>query len=98
MPSIRVTPAAESDLVAVWTYSAQAWGADRADTCLDQLEAGINRLRQYPALGIDYAHVRPGYRMLHVEHHCAFYTHRGDEVLIVRVLHETMDAPRHLGD
>jgi toxin ParE1/3/4 len=35
---------------------------------------------------------------LQVKHHAAFYQVHEPEVLIVRVLHEDMDAPRRLLD
>ncbi|WP_228703045.1 type II toxin-antitoxin system RelE/ParE family toxin [Marinobacter gelidimuriae] len=49
-------------------------------------------------LGANYAHVLPGYRRLQVEHHAVFYRVLESEMLIVRVLHEDMDAPERLLD
>ena len=92
MLRLEVTPEAESDLVDIWLYTCNEWGADQADKYLDQLERGIN----HPELGVDYSHVFPGYRQLHQEHHLVFYRLQDSSVLIVRVLHEDMDAPRRL--
>ena len=98
MLRLTVTPKAESDLTEIWLYTCEEWGADQADVYLDQLEAGLNQLINHPSLGADYAHVLPGYRRLQVEHHAVFYQVHEPEVLIVRVLHEDMDAPRRLLD
>lgn len=95
---LSVTPKAESDLTGIWLYTCEEWGVDQADVYLDQLEAGMNQLMDHPSLGADYAHALPGYRRLQVEHHAVFYQVRESEVLIVRVLHEDMDAPRRLLD
>ena len=77
-------------------YTCEEWGADQANDYLDQLEAGMRPLYQHPLLGTDYAHVLPGYRRLQVEHHAVFYRVLEAEVLVVRVLHEYMDAPERL--
>lgn len=96
MLALRLTPRAESDLVGVWVYSCETWGVEQADNYLDLLELGMKQLVQHPALGTVYSHVLPGYRRLHVEYHDVFYKVSGEEVLVVRVLHESMDAPRWL--
>ncbi len=75
-----------------------AWGVDQGDKYLDQLEAGMKQLTSHPSLGTNYAHVFPGYRRLQVEHHAVFYRLVEPEVIIVRVLHEDMDAPERLLD
>ncbi len=96
MLKLSVTPRAESDLTGIWLYTCEEWGIDQADKYLDQLEAGMQQLLNHPSLGANYAHVFPGYRRLQVEHHAVFYKILEPEVLIVRVLHEDMDAPQRL--
>lgn len=96
MLKLNITPKAESDLIGVWAYTCEEWGVDQADKYLDQLEAGMKQLINHPSLGTNYAHVLPGYRRLQVEHHAVFYQVLENEVLIVRVLHEDMDAPERL--
>lgn len=96
MLKLSVTPKAESDLTGIWLYTCEQWGIDQADEYLDQLGAGLEQLLNYPLLGADYAHVLPGYRRLQVEHHAVFYKILESEVLVVRVLHEGMDAPQRL--
>lgn len=56
----------------------------------------MKQLLEHPLLGADYMHVLAGYRRLLLEHHAAFYKVRETEVLVVRVLHEEMDAPQRL--
>lgn len=98
MFNLSVTPKAESDLIGIWVYTCEEWGVDQADKYLDQLEAGMQQLINHPSLGANYAHVLPGYRRLQVEHHAVFYRVLESEMLIVRVLHEDMDAPERLLD
>ena len=98
MLKLSITPKAESDLVGIWMYTCEEWDVDQADKYLDQLEKGMKQLINHPALGANYAHVLPGYRRLQVEHHAVFYQVLELEVLVVRVLHEDMDAPERLLD
>ena len=69
------------------------WGANQADHYLDQLAIGMNQLTTYSLLGVDYTHVLTGYRRSQVEHHSVHYRPLESEVLVIRVLHEEMDAP-----
>lgn len=96
MLRLTVTPKAESDLTGIWIYTCEEWGVDQADIYLDQLEAGMNQLINHPSLGANYAHVLAGYRRLQIEHHAVYYQVLESEVLVVRVLHEEMDAPQRL--
>jgi toxin ParE1/3/4 len=96
--NLSVTPKAESDLIGIWVYTCENWGGDQADKFLDQLEAGMQQLINHPSLGANYAHVLLGYRRLQIEHHAVFYQVPESEMLIVRVLHEDMDAPERLLD
>lgn len=98
MLRLRVTPKAESDLIGIWVYACEQWGVDQADEYLDQLEAGMQQLMAHPLLGVDYAFVLPRYRRLQVEHHAVFCRLREPEVLVVRVLHGSMDAHERLLD
>ena len=98
MLKLRVTPKAESDLIGIWVYTCAEWGVDQADRYLDQLEEGMKQLISHPWLGVDYAFVLPGYRRLQVEHHAVFYQVHDPAVLVIRVLHENMDAHERLLD
>lgn len=98
MLKLSVTPKAEADIIGVWVHTCEEWGVDQADKYLNQLEEGMKQLLNHPLLGADYAHVFPGYRRLQVEHHAVFYKVVEPEVLVVRVLHDSMDAPARLLD
>ncbi|WP_333608945.1 type II toxin-antitoxin system RelE/ParE family toxin [Arsukibacterium sp.] len=98
MFKLQITPKAESDLIGIWVYSCEAWGAEQADKYLDKMETAMKQLMRFPALGTNYDHVITGYRRLQVEHHAVFYQVVKAEVLVIRVLHEDMDAPQRLLD
>lgn len=87
---------AEEDLIGIWFYSFEQWGAAQADTYLDLLNEGIFRLAENPEIGADCGHIRPGYRHLSVRQHMVYYRIGQGRIDIIRVLHESMDADRHL--
>lgn len=98
MLKLNITPKAESDLIGIWMYTCEEWGVEQADKYLDRLETGMKQLINHPPLGTNYDHVLPGYRRVQVEHHAVFYQMLEPEIIVVRVLHEDMDAPERLLD
>jgi len=40
MADFRLTPAAEGDLEAIWTYTLHQWSAEQADRYMDTLTVG----------------------------------------------------------
>lgn len=98
MLKLSLTPKAESDLTGIWLCACEEWGMNQADNYLDQHEEGIKQLLGHPLLGADYSHVFTDYRRLQEEHHAVCYQVLESDVLVVRVLHEDMDAPQRLLD
>jgi toxin ParE1/3/4 len=92
----RLTPAAQSDLEAIWLYSLDAWGGDRARRYTDDLTAAFKRLAKNPRLGMSSDHIREGYRMARVGRHVIFFRVTDYGIAVIRVLHDRMDALRHL--
>lgn len=42
------------------------------------------------------AHFLPEYRRLQIEHHSVFYKVQASQIIVMRVLHQEMDAPDRL--
>lgn len=93
---IHKSALAELDLIGIWEYSFQEWDAEQADKYLDELDKGISLLADSPELGPSRDEVREGYRVLFVGSHAVYYTVTPSTIFIVRILHERMDAGRHL--
>lgn len=96
MHEIHTQVAAEEDLIGIWNYTYQTWGAAQADAYLDQLEDGITLLADNPRIGTPCDHLRPGYRRFLIKHHLVYYRLAGDRIDIIRVLHQDMDPDSHL--
>lgn len=89
---------ARDDLLDIWLYTAERWGADQADRYLDQLNQAFARLSENPSLGADLGHPRIGYRRFSVEKHRIFYTASRDRIEVIRVLLTSRDVDAQLDE
>lgn len=96
MAEYRLTPAAERDLESIWTYTAGQWGVEQADRYIDVLTSAFSELADSPRTGPSCEHIRPGYRRWRVEQHMIYFRVTEYGIAVARVLHQRMDAPRHL--
>lgn len=96
MAEFRLRPAALRDLEGIWRYTVQQWGVEQAVQYADTLNASFEALAQNPYIAATCEHIRSGYRCQRVERHAVYFRVEKDTVVVVRVLHERMDAPRHL--
>lgn len=96
MAEYRLTPAAERDLESIWTYTVRQWGVKQADRYIDFLTAAFAELADSPKTAPTCEHIRPGYRRWGVERHMIYFRVTDYGITVVRVLHDRMDALRHL--
>jgi toxin ParE1/3/4 len=96
MAEYRLTPAAESDLEKIWTYTHQKWGIEQANRYIDILTTVFAELAQSPLTAPACDHIRPGYRHRAVKRHMIYFRTTSYGIAIIRVLHDRMNAPRHL--
>jgi toxin ParE1/3/4 len=89
------TPALR-DLEKIKAESEAAWGLVQRQRYMADLELRFGRLRERPEIGRP-SKDRPNLRRLIVGRHAVFYEFDEARVRIIRVLHQRMDAPRHLG-
>lgn len=96
MAEYRLTPAAEGDLAAIWTYTLQQWSAEQADSYIDTLTAAFAELAQSPKSAPACDQIRPGYRRRSIGRHMIYFRTTTFGIVVVRILHDRMDAQRHL--
>ncbi len=96
MRAILISERAEADLRGIWRWSYDQFGEAQADRYLDELDDGLQKCRAAPEEGRQRHAIRPDYWSRLVRKHVVFYTFTNDEVLIRRVLHGSMDLPRHV--
>jgi len=96
MAEYRLSPAAERDLEGIWKYTRAEWGVEQAERYTDLLTAAFLVLAESPKSAPACDHIRQGYRRRNIERHMIYFRMTDYGIAIIRVLHERMDAPRHL--
>lgn len=96
MAEYRLTPAAENDLESIWTYTAHQWGMEQADRYIESATSAFAELANSPKAAPTCDHIRPGYRRQRVARHMIYFQITDYGIAVVRILHDRMDAPRHL--
>lgn len=96
MAEYRLTPAAERDLESIWRYTVRQWSIDQADRYIDLLTVAFAELAESPKIAPTCDLIRAGYRRWGVERHVIYFRVTDYGIAIIRVLHDRMDAPRHL--
>jgi toxin ParE1/3/4 len=96
MVHYKLTVKADEDLVNIFHYSLLQFGLNRAETYLTSLEEHFLTLAHSPELGRRIDHIRQGYFRYEHLSHIIFYKNIPEGVLIVRVLHQSVDVPKHI--
>tara|TARA_R100001244_G_scaffold9454_3_gene11463 strand:- start:4472 stop:4762 length:291 start_codon:yes stop_codon:yes gene_type:complete len=95
MAELQLSRRAANDLAEIADYTIAEFGIDQARLYRDQLDACFRSLLANPQLGRSAEEVAPGLRRIRQQAHVVFYTAEQDQMLIVRVLHHSMDFERH---
>ena len=94
MLNTEVSSEAENDLLSIWLYIA----ADQpinADRFLDKLLVAIERLAEFPWLGVEREELANGVRSFYVDRYVIYYVVSDASLSIVRVLSADMDSQQY---
>ncbi len=90
MLQLRLSPQAENDLEKIYLYTFETWGEIKADQYQDRLYDQMTGLLSNPFLGSKYE-FKPAYRKLKVAKHLVFYRIEEERLIVIRILHQSMD-------
>ena len=96
MADLRISRRAAADLAEIADYTISEFGVSQARRYRDQLQACFTSITGNPSLGKSADDLAPGLRRIRQQAHVVFYRPGPDHVLIVRVLHNSMDFERHV--
>ena len=96
MPGFRVIKLAQSDIRGIARYTQNEWGAAQRRAYLDELNAKFETLSQTPTIAAERQDFDPPVRIHHHEKHLIVYIIEDAGILIIRVLHQSMDVPAQL--
>ena len=96
MAEYRLTPRAQRDLDGVFDHTVTHWGLPQAMRYTDLIEAARANLAAAPQQAPSCGNIRPGYRRRAVEQHVIYFRPTSYGIAVIRILHQRMDAARHL--
>ena len=96
----KISTKAAEDIEKIWLYTFEHWSLEQADRYLELIFDEIEYLAAHPTAGKDFSPVRKHYRRSTVKSHIVFYRHleSGDDIEVIRVLHQRMDIESRLDD
>ncbi len=93
----KLTSEAENDLIEIYLYGFQTFGEAQAEQYFSELEDCFRILTQSPLICRERAEFTPPVRIHHHGRHLVIYVIQDDDqILIIRILHDSMDVKRHL--
>lgn len=93
----KTTRQADEDLIGIYECGYVTFGEAQAEKYFAELWACFKMLETNPLMGRERSEFSPPVRMYHHGRHLIVYIVEDDTVLIVRVLHDSMDVERWLG-
>ena len=97
MRKFDLTRSAQADLKSIARYTQERWGVRQRNTYLKEVDQVFRTLAKNPLMGRSCDDIREGYRKFPHGRHLIFYKQLGDgELLIVRILHGTMDVESNI--
>jgi toxin ParE1/3/4 len=94
--TLRISGPAKRDLQRIGEYTRREWGAAQKRKYLGQIKVGFKAVWDTPGIGIRRDDIHAGLRAHPVRKHVVFYRESKTELVIVRVLHESMNPELHL--
>jgi len=96
MTAYQLTPAAEADLEAIWNYTDRVWSIEQAHRYIEGLADTFSVLAETPTLARERDEFQPPVRIHPYAHHLIIYLTIDRGILVVRILHESMDVDAQL--
>jgi toxin ParE1/3/4 len=93
---VELTRRALGDLRQIEIYSVQEWGRKAADKYLDDISAALDRLSDHPEILRLEPDFCPGLYFYRVKKHFLVCDYRGETVVVLTVIHTSMDLPSRL--
>lgn len=93
---IRLSATAEEDLRRIADYTRRHWGDRQRTVYLGRIRTLLADLRDRPGIGAARPEIAPGLRAHPVGRHVVFYRDTEAALVVVRILHRSMDPRRHV--
>ena len=93
---ISFSALAKEDLIDIWLYGEDVWGAPVADSYLDSIDTFFKSLSKASEQYALRSEFQPPVRIAPFKKQLIVYIETKTAIKIIRVLHESMNVPQHL--
>ena len=94
--TIRFSRDATADLQGISDYTSLQWGEDQEAFYLKQIYARLEEIRKDPGRFRSRDELFDGCQVAPVGRHLVFFLVKDGIIVVSRILHQSMDFPRHL--
>jgi len=92
----KLSRLAAEDFAIIYEYTLLNFGVRQADAYTQDLEKVLTLLSEHPLIGIASDEIGKDIRRHDHQHHAIFYRSTDGNLFVLRILHEQMEATRHL--
>ena len=96
MAAYSLSSKAAADLDGIYEYTILNFGLMQARAYLSGLHERFETLAENPMHGRSASELSPGLSRLEYQSHVVFYVPKNKGIRIVRVVHQSMDAKKHI--
>lgn len=96
MAKLRLSKAAQDDLVGIRLFSNMEFGAGTTDSYMRGFNNAFRRLRDFPRWGAPVEEFGEDLRCITHRSHRIFYRVESSEVVVIRIIHHARDMKRSL--
>jgi len=94
----RLSPAALTDLDAIWDYTARTWSVSQAETYIRRLAADMDLLVQHPGIARERVEIRPPVRLSRSGSHLVIYRIEAEWLDLLRIVHARQNWAAYLNE
>lgn len=95
---VHLTSHALDALADIFAYSKSQWGRQTAERYLDELEAGLERIRLQPDLVRALPELHAAFGFYRVNQHLLVCDVRRSSIVVLTIVHASLDIPSRLAE
>ena len=95
MTRYKLSPAAQTDLIDIRSYTLENWGGAQWTNYFGELKQSMALLASNELIGIDMPELGTGYCRFPLKHHVIYYIRKPDHIVIAAVLGRNMSPAKH---
>jgi toxin ParE1/3/4 len=95
---LLLTQRALRDVQSIFDFSVERWGKRIADKYLDEIEAGLERVKAHPNLLKPEPEFHPALSFYRINRHVLVCDVRPESIVVLTLVHASMDIPARLAE